>query len=546
MGFIAGIASRDGHDVSQLLGQMAKRLSHRGNSEFCFFSKRELSMDYNLCRNIQELLTVKTPFGIVGRYVNLNGVDETIPYANQHQNRFLLLDGRVLNMSEIAADIGYKESEENSINMGFLVDWIERLQQKNLDFTKVFEKFFAIIEGMFAGVFFLGNHIFLFCDVIGIKTLYLYSGPDYIAFASEKKALWSVGFTRNIEALRPGRVVRMAPKGFTSHYQARLKQVGIQAASLESYVERLQASLERDLKKLLHSTTFHLLLSGGIDSTILAGLCEKMDLSYNALVTGSESSKDLQAAQQVADIFNKDLEILKFDRQVLEEIFPALLYHIEDPNEKKLNIAFPLFYGTGYLKENQGHIICTGQGADELFGGYERHELEFIKGGEENLQKCLWDDVNNLYTVNLQRDDLATMAHGVELRLPYLMRQTVELAMQIPPALKIHPPHRKYILRKMGERLGLPKEITLQPKRAIQFSSGSYAILKKLAKYLGFTKDFVLQHGFFSPTQTFIDSAAHLLGFPDIDPKIVKLMTHTQIEWPESFLKYQNIINKTI
>ena len=158
----------------------------------------------------------------------------------------------------------------------------------------------------------------------------------------------------------------------------------------------------------------------------------------------------------------------------------------------------------------------------------------------------LWNDIEGLYLGNLQRDDAATMANTVELRLPYLSRRFIEFSMQIPPSFKIKPPIRKYILRHLGKKLGLSEKIIQKPKRAIQFSSGSYDILKKLAKNFGFTKDFALKNGFFSPTQLFIDSIAFHLGFPNINPKIAKFLEKSTINLPDSIFTYENIVNKLI
>ncbi len=544
MGLIAGIASRDGRDVSDLLYRMAFKLRHRGNSPFWVSGKGENDWESHICKKAEEIQSLKTPFGVVGRHFVIDKDPGVIPYRDRREKRSLLLDGRIFNVERIKGELkGDYRSDFVSPNV--ILDWIEEMQGRIFNFSQIYQKIFTLIEGMFAGTLILKNHVFILRDVVGIKPVYLYSGPEYVAFASEKKALWCIGLTQHIEPLPPGRVVRVAEKGFTSHYQACLKHRDIQHKSMEHYRGRLLQLLESTLEKMKPADPFYLLLSGGIDSTLLGALFKKMGVDFGVLVLGTEKSKDVQAAQKAADFLEQPLDIVNFDIAMLEEFLPHLLYHVEDRDEKKLNIAFPLFYGARYLKENGCNTVFTGQGADELFGGYERHEMQFHKDPSK-LQSLLWEDVENTYQVNLQRDDAAAMANTMELRLPYLTREFIELVMQIPTSLKIKKATRKHILRQVGKSIGLPESITQQPKRAIQFSSGSYETLKKLAKHHGFTKRFVLNHGFFSPTQTFIDSVAYLLGFPNLDPKISAFVEKTRIDWPESILEHKNLVNTIV
>ncbi|MDD1777806.1 MAG: asparagine synthase C-terminal domain-containing protein, partial [Candidatus Helarchaeota archaeon] len=279
--------------------------------------------------------------------------------------------------------------------------------------------------------------------------------------------------------------------------------------------------------------------------TLLATCLKKLNIPFTSLVAGNEPSKDIQKAQTAADFLEIPLEVLKFDTATFEEILPFLIYHLESQEEKKLNIAFPLFFAAQHLKSKGIQVIFTGEGADELFAGYERHETQFVQN-PQTLHEALWTDVRNLAEDSLRRDDAVAMAHSVELRFPYLIPNFVELSMQIPPTFKVQPPIRKYILRKIGETLNLPLSITQEPKRAIQFSSGSYEVLRKLAKTYGFNKDFALKHGFFSSTQLFLDSIAYILGLPNINPKIIEFVEQAHPNLPDSIYKHRNMINQTV
>ncbi len=543
MGLITGICSKDQSNVAELLYKMAMKLRHRGNSPFCFFRKRQSGWDTAVCENPEEILQLNTSFGVVGRHLLLNRESETIPYMDCQDEKHLLIDGQIFNAFAMIQEL--KESHKGNLaNPSIILHLWEEMQQRIFDFSQTFEKLYNLLEGMFAAALILKEQVFLFRDLIGLKPLYIYFDSKYVAFASEQKALWGAGFIHPAPLL-PGRVVRMTEKGFTSHFQAQYNRKPIEIHPLEYFAERLVQVLKTNLVNLTPepANAFGLLLSGGIDSTLLAALLKNIERACHSLVIGTPKSKDIQSAQQVAEFLSVPLEVLEFDDTTLEKLFPDLMYHIENLDEKKLNIAFPLFYGASHLRTKGVQIVCTGNGADEIFGGYERHELQFQEEPNK-LTELLWEDIKNLSRGNLERDDAAAMAHAVELRLPYLTQQFIEMGMQIPPALKIHPPDRKFILRYVGKQLGLPESIFQKPKQAIQFSSGSYATLRKLARRCGFSKDFALKHGFFSPTQLFIDSLAALLGFPDIDEKTRKFVQQTAIPWPDSFLPYEKVVNK--
>jgi asparagine synthase (glutamine-hydrolysing) len=126
-------------------------------------------------------------------------------------------------------------------------------------------------------------------------------------------------------------------------------------------------------------------------------------------------------------------------------------------------------------------VMLSGQGADELFAGYKRYGSM----SPEQLAQALENDLSNIAGQNLERDDTVTMANAVELRVPYLDRAVVELALGISPYLKIHKGIRKYILRKAGSQI-LPVELVSKEKKAAQYSSGMFYALEKLGKKNGF------------------------------------------------------------
>src|SRR5208337_2738769 len=93
-------------------------------------------------------------------------------------------------------------------------------------------------------------------------------------------------------------------------------------------------------------------------------------------------------------------------------------------------------------------------------------------------------DLRQIAEVNLERDDAAAMAHGVELRVPYLDLGVITVAQRTDPSLKVYfngkDYIRKYVLRKMSEKY-LPPEVSYAPKKAIQYGTSAQKAIQKLA-----------------------------------------------------------------
>ncbi len=104
---------------------------------------------------------------------------------------------------------------------------------------------------------------------------------------------------------------------------------------------------------------------------------------------------------------------------------------------------------------------------------------------EGRLPEALDHDLRHIAEVNLERDDAATMAHGVELRVPFLDMRVVAASRRMGPSLKVRRNGkdyiRKYVLRKVAEKY-LPREVAHAPKKAIQYGTGVQKTLERLAK----------------------------------------------------------------
>jgi len=337
------------------------------------------------------------------------------------------------------------------------------------------------LDGDYAFAYASEGRIQLARDPAGVKPLFYGRSEELFAFASEKKALSAIGITE-INSLGPGHMLTY----FDGSYIEKKVTGFVRGERITD--EHLASSalfnaIERAVKKRMYSPSA-IAFSGGLDSSLIAALCPEAEL-YSVGMSGSHDSMQTKKAAVLLGMENKlHLQELTVDDVV--RALPDVIRAIESPEPLKVSIAMPLYFASKNAHEDGLRVMLSGQGADELFAGYRRYGSL----GPDELEKALLCDLDNIANNNLERDDAASMANSVELRVPYLDREVVNLALRIAPELKIKNGIRKYILRLAAGRL-LPDELAFKEKKAAQYSSGIYSAIEKLARKNGFKGEHV-------------------------------------------------------
>jgi len=421
-------------------------------------------------REVEEI-----PNGTIGVLQCRLGMTGSKNYIQPFFNDLVLVhNGEVYNHRQLR---GYLEGKgidfESDVDSEVILRLIEQLLGKGFTMEESVRKSMEMLNGDYAVGLVRGGEIYLFRDPIGIRPLY-YSPGGF--FASEKKVLWAIGEKEAI-AVKPGEMVVISRKGIKKKRLMKPMEPPCKRELDEkSGIKVLMRSLDCSVRMRVGKRT-GVLFSGGLDSSMTALLASRYSdvVLYTA---GVEGSQDLEWARKVSEALGLELKERVFTKEDVEEALPRVMFAIEEPNPMNLAIGIPLYFATKAASKDGVKVLLSGQGADELFGGYAKYLKE---------PALMNQDILKLGDRNLARDDKIAMLNGVEGRYPFLSLPLVWAALSIPVELKIRDGVRKYILRRTAEELGLPDEVAWREKKAAQYGSGAQKILEKMAKERGMT-----------------------------------------------------------
>jgi len=327
-------------------------------------------------------------------------------------------------------------------------------------------------------------------DVFGATPLYYGENDTLCAVASERKALWKIGLD-DAESFPPGHLAVINEQGFSFHTVKELRMPPREKLDMETAARALQLLLlEATRKRVSDLEAVAVAFSGGIDSSVVAVLAENVGLDVQLVSVGLEGQREVLFAEEAAEALGLPLHLQTYTVSELEETLAKVLWLIEEPHSVNACIAVP-FYWTAETASKLGYpVLLAGQGADELFGGYQRYLTEYAGAGDEAVEQKMFHDVENAYRANFQRDNQVCSFHGVELRLPFIDRDVVDFALRLPLRLKINSVEdrlRKRVLRRVARNLEVPSFMADKRKKAVQYTTGVTKALQRLAKNEGLT-----------------------------------------------------------
>ncbi|WP_288267096.1 asparagine synthetase B [uncultured Methanobrevibacter sp.] len=399
-------------------------------------------------------------------------VSEPQPVAND--NLVVVFNGEIYNfrtITNLLSKVGVeKEILSDAEALLYLIDFYNKG-----DLVKAIQMATKLIDGDYAFAVWDGENLAISRDPLGVKPLFYAENDDLKGFASSRQSLIEVGFDE-IETLKPEHIL--------FNWEDIAPAQPIYEKIYEGDVTKIDKLLKLSVSKRIEGLReVGVIFSGGLDSSYLALLlgeiAENIPLKITLYAVGAEGSKDIESAIYASKFLNLDLKICEVTEEMVRESLPEVVKAIGDDNLMKVGVGMTTYLATKMVAEDGIKVAISGQGADELFGGYKRYLESFVN---DTLNYDIRMDISNMYHVNLERDDACSMLNSVELRLPFLDKNLVELVLNIPDNKKIvsmHDDMRKSILRKLAFEEGLDYEIAYRPKKAAQYGTGIDKILRK-------------------------------------------------------------------
>ena len=271
---------------------------------------------------------------------------------------------------------------------------------------------------------------------------------------------------------------------FDETFPEQLKK--LQSDEIVSNKEEIILELARLLENAVDINTdkeVGIAFSGGVDSTLIAYLCQKLGKKFTLYSVGFEDSKDMQAAKNTAMKMNWPLKTKIIKLEDCEEIFKEVMRITGKTDPISIGVGAVTYSVLQMMEEDR---LLTGLGSEELFAGYERH-----KG---NINEECWKGLLDIYERDLKRDLSLAKDVGKEIKFPFLDKKLIDYAMKIDGNLKVGE-FRKQILRETAIQLGLAKEFAFRKKCAAQYGSKFDFALEKLSKKTGLKKSAYLKKG---------------------------------------------------
>jgi len=395
------------------------------------------------------------------------------PLLNENKTLILAANGEIYNHHELRKQFEGRYSFQTESDCEVL---LALYQEKGATFMDELSGIYA-----FAIYDTQKDKYFIARDHMGIIPLYMgwdAHGTFYVA--SELKAL--EGICTKIELFPPGHYMESGDSHPTQWYQRdwnEFSQVEDNETSIKDLHDALSEAVQR---QLMSDVPYGVLLSGGLDSSITSALAKKFASKrvesdntqaawwpqLHSFSVGLEGSPDLAAARKVADHIGTVHHEIKFTIQEGLDAIKDVIHHLETYDITTIRASTPMFLMARAIKSLGIKMVLSGEGADELFGGYLYfHKAPSAKEFHEETVRKL----HKLHQYDCLRANKSLAAWGIEGRVPFLDKEFMDVAMRLNPKDKMITEERmeKWVVRKAFESY-LPESVAWRQKE--QFSDG--------------------------------------------------------------------------
>ncbi len=395
------------------------------------------------------------------------------PLYSQDKKHILAVNGEIYNHKEIRAKYADKFNFQTDSDCEVILALYQELGDQLLE----------ELNGIFAFVLYdeEKDKYLVGRDHIGIIPLYQgYDEHGNYYVASEMKAL--VPVCKTVSEFPSGCYYGSDDAEPVRYYQRDWMEYAAVQGNLTSKEDLTKALEDAVKRQLMTDVPYGVLLSGGLDSSITSAVAKRFAAmrieddeqsqawwpQLHSFAIGLEGAPDLKAAREVADKLGTVHHEMTYTVQEGLDAIRDVIYHIETYDVTTIRASTPMFLLARKIKAMGIKMVLSGEGADEIFGGY----LYFHKA--PNAQEFHEETVRKLLALNMfdcARANKSLAAWGVEGRVPFLDKEFIDVAMRLNPADKMcgNGKMEKHVLRECFEHY-LPESIAWRQKE--QFSDG--------------------------------------------------------------------------
>lgn len=396
------------------------------------------------------------------------------PLYSKDKKLVLAVNGEIYNHRSIRAKYADKYEFQSQSDCEVL---LALYQDKGIDMLED-------LNGIFAFALFdiENNRYIIGRDHMGIIPLYIgYDKAGQLYVASELKAL--EGFCPNIKEFPAGHYLD-SREGEVKQWYKRDWMAYDNVKDNPTDIDVLRKGLEDAVhRQLMSDVPYGVLLSGGLDSSIISAVAKKFAArrvendneteawwpQLHSFAIGLKGAPDLIAARKVAEYIGTVHHEINFTVEEALDALSDVIYHIETYDVTTVRASTPMYLLARFIKSMGVKMVLSGEGSDEIFGGYLYfHKAPDAKAlHEETVRK-----LDKLHLYDCLRANKTLSAWGVEGRVPFLDKEFMDIAMRINPADKMcgrNGKIEKHILRQAFEEY-LPESVTWRQKE--QFSDG--------------------------------------------------------------------------
>ena len=332
------------------------------------------------------------------------------------------------------------------------------------------EEFVAYIKGMYSIILIDKRNEFLFVtrDNYGIKPLYWVNKEQQYIFSSSLEAI-PKNFLPSVSAFPPGAI------WINGSFRKRTKT---KIPLYKNFENLLIDTVESQIPK---EVEWGCALSGGLDSSLLCAIARSLGYKFNCYTLDTGEGEDRLLAQQVSSHLALPLQSVKVTQNDIEMAIPKLVKSIGS-FQQELIIGGLLTYFISRAANNDGlKVLLFGEGADEVFGGYEKYKRIGKTRSNKVAEGRMIHDLYHLWLTHNKRVDHASMAASIEARVPYQDPFLAGNARKLSFKLKIDPENPfqdKIVLRLIANKY-LPASVTLRKKTTISQGSNLNQLVKR-------------------------------------------------------------------